>query len=151
MFARLKELIKQHHSFLYFCVAGVTNTAADFLVFAILTELGVKSAALCQAAGYTVGIIISFIINRHLTFKNRAELPVHELFVRYIAVNVISLSLSTIFIRSLVNDGVERYLSKVIVTAAVSVLNYFGYKFFVFRKKKKQAAEIKAKNRRAKK
>ena len=56
MFARLNELIKQHHSFLYFCVAGVTNTAADFLVFTLLTELGVKSAALCQAAGYTVGI-----------------------------------------------------------------------------------------------
>ena len=137
MFARLKELIKRHHSFLYFCVAGVTNTAADFLVFTLLTELGVKSAALCQAAGYTVGIIISFIINRRLTFRHRSEMPIHELFVRYIAVNVISLSLSTIFIRILVNSGVERYLSKVIVTAAVSVINYFGYKFFVFRGSKK--------------
>lgn len=135
--------IKKHRSFIAFAIIGGVNTLVDFLVFTAFYELSGLPIDICHAFGYCAGIISSFILNRNFTFRNTGKKsgakPVLEQIIRFLAVNGISGITGMVLIKWLYRMGVYEYLAKALVTGVTMILNYVGYKLFVFSGRKSRS------------
>jgi len=131
----MKELLAKYIRVIKFGIVGVINTAVDFLVFALVSELLQFTPSLAQTVGYGSGIVCSFVLNHLITFSDaKKETGAGQLmrFVRFIIVNGVSWALSAWLIGLFTAMGMWKYLAKIIVTGITMVLNYFGYKILVF-------------------
>lgn len=128
------ERAYKYRHFRRFVIVGAINTAVDFCTFAFLHSFWGADKLLSQAAGYSAGIINSFIFNKLWTFENRAtRLETIQQSSKFIIVNALSLALTLLGLRVL-NDslGLNTYLSKAVVTLLAQLINFSGYKFWVF-------------------
>ncbi|MEN6316511.1 MAG: GtrA family protein [Clostridiaceae bacterium] len=132
-FTKFKDL----KYFIRFAIVGVINTGVDFLVFTVLNEMFVIHYAICQVAGYSSGVVSSFILNRVWTFGDqKAHKKLAVQFSQFVFVNIISLLGSLAAIRLCVNVfGLNVYISKIFATLIAQALNFTGYRFWVFMKK----------------
>ncbi|SMC71584.1 GtrA family protein [Papillibacter cinnamivorans] len=129
----IKELVSRYRRVVVFGLIGVMNTAVDFAVYSLLIAFSPLGLALSQAAGYSAGLINSFIMNRCFTFRNGATTSLKAQVPRFLIVNGITLAISILCLSFLVNRlGMNQYLAKVPVTVLVMIVNYLGYKLFVF-------------------
>lgn len=126
------KFLKSKKRFITFAVIGGVNTLVDFLVFTALYELAGLAIEMCQAFGYCAGIINSFILNRSLTFKKNRTRPIIEQIIRFLVINGISALISMALIKWFYWMGLHEYIAKIIVTGIVMIINYIGYKLFVF-------------------
>lgn len=132
----MKEKGRSFKQLIKFGAVGVMNTAVDFLVYQLLTFLGMNYAV-AQCVSYSCGILNSYIFNSSWTFKEAAKHERGE-FISFIAVNLISLGISVALLKVCYDVlGIESNLiSKAIVTPVVMVINFIGTKLFVFKNKK---------------
>ncbi len=137
MIAKIKQLIKIYRRFITYCLIGCINTIVDFLVFTLFSTVGLLSADICQALGYLAGVACSFLLNRSVTFKKDSTTSLFAQIVRFIFINAVSLVAGMLAINLLVNSGMNRYIAKIAVTILVAIINYLGYKIFVFGVKNK--------------
>jgi len=107
----------------------------DFGVFKLLYLLTPLTAPFCQAVSYTVGVICSFVLNRNVTFRDGNRPGLASEMGRFLVVNLISLGASVLGIHLLVSADMHTTLAKGLITVLTAVINYFGYKVFVFRVK----------------
>jgi len=131
----LFSLHEKYKSLFRFMVVGCINTGVDFVTFTLMHAISGYDALICQVAGYSVGIINSFILNKLWTFENRNSISGTTIqMYRFLFINIISLGISLLVLRILsVSYGLNIYFSKLLITGIVQVMNYIGYKFFVFR------------------
>ncbi len=131
-------------SFLRFLLVGVGNTLLSMAVEFGLYNLGGVDPVLASAVGYLLGAVMSFFLNRWFTFHSEEELGRSA--VKF-ALNVVVLwavthpllqpwlaaRLQAVFVEKWANN-----VSLVICMGLYTVLNYFGQRFFAFRKSGKQ-------------
>lgn len=132
-----------HSSFLCFLLVGVGNTLLSMAVEFGLYNLGGVNPVLASAVGYVLGATMSFFLNRYFTFHSEEDFwPSAAKF----AINVAVLwavthpllqpwlagKLQTVFVEKWANN-----VSLVICMGIYTVLNYFGQRFFAFRRSKK--------------
>lgn len=129
--------LKGFKYFIRFAIVGVINTGIDFFVFTALNSLFGIHYAICQVAGYSSGVISSFILNRVWTFSDqKADKKLAVQFSQFVFVNIISLLGSLAAIRLFVNVfGLNVYIAKIFATLIAQVLNFTGYRFWVFMKR----------------
>lgn len=139
MIKTLKKFIKfadkkiDLKKFVKFGITGVLNTAIDWGVFTFLNEVVKLKPVFSQPISYSVATINSFFINKNWTFGKRKNYNKAETF-KFITVNLISLSISTLGVYLLYNiAGINEYLSKIAVAVVTIIVNYFGNKLFVFK------------------
>lgn len=117
-----------------FSLVGVLNTLIDFVVFTMFNSLFGFNYAVSQVAGYSFGIVNSFIFNKNWTFENKDvhKKTVNE-FLKFILINLISLTITIIFMRFFIkNFNLNVYAAKIIVTFIAQITNFLGYKLWVF-------------------
>jgi len=133
----IKAVMIKHNSFWRFALVGCSNTIVDFAVFTILREIFDVYYLWCQAAGYTFGTLNSFIFNKKWTFESKtSRFQTTIQFAKFILVNLVSLGVSVIGLKLFSGYlNINVYIGKVIVTAVTQVVNYCGYRFWVFGKK----------------
>jgi Predicted membrane protein len=117
-----------------FAAVGLANTMIDFSVFSIMRAVFDVNYLWCQVAGYTAGIINSFVFNKVWTFESRtSQIHTFMQLVKFLLVNLASLGATVIGLKLLSQNGqVNVYIAKVIVTFAAQAINYSGYRFWVF-------------------
>ncbi len=132
----MKEVNQNFKQLIKYGAVGVLNTAVDFLVYQLLTFIGINYAV-AQCISYSCGILNSYLFNSRWTFKEDAKREKSE-FVAFVVVNVISLGLSVLLLKVCYDVlGIESDLiSKAIVTPIVMVINFIGTKLLVFKKTK---------------
>ncbi|MEK4668820.1 GtrA family protein [Niallia taxi] len=119
--------------FLKFGIVGSLNTIIDFVVYALLTSVG-ANYLLSQILSYSCGLLNSYFVNRTWTFKQKDKASMKE-FIRFLAVNAATLSLTLILLDFLyTKQGLNLLLSKFLVTAIGTVFNFIGTKMLVFTK-----------------
>jgi putative flippase GtrA len=116
-------------------MSGCVNTIVDFGTFTLLNVFTPIPLALCQAGGYTAGVISSFVLNRNVTFKDGKNTGIFSQLWRFICVNGVSLLVSTFGIQWLTVLGLNEYIAKVIILVITTLINYVGYKLLVFKVK----------------
>lgn len=130
----LKHLFLKCKRLILYGAVGCVNTLVDFGVFTLCSELLLLRPSLSQAAGYIAGVVCSFILNRNITFRDGRG-NVWQQALLFIAVNAVSLTLTSLLMGWLTDGGLNKYLSKIIVTVLSVLINYFGYKRVVFKVK----------------
>ena len=122
-----KKLVK-------FCLTGVLNTVIDMGVYTLLLKVFHVNAAVSQVAGYSMGVLNSYIINRSWTFSTSTKF-FSATMIKFILANLATLLLSLEVLHILtVNLGMGELLAKLPVTAVTILVNFFLSNFFVFRK-----------------
>ena len=132
MIDKIKRNFKQ---LMKYGIVGVLNTAVDFLVYQLLTFLGINYA-LAQCVSYSCGILNSYLINSRWTFKQEARHEKKE-FLSFVVVNLLSLGISILLLKVCydVLNIESNLISKAIVTPIVMVINFIGTKLLVFKGK----------------
>ena len=135
---RMQGLIQ----FIKFGLVGVMNTAVDFLVYALLTWIGMQYLV-AQVFSYSAGTLNSYVVNKLWTFggkgaagaENRKAGKVDKKeFARFVLVNIGTLLLSIVLLYVLKTGlGLHPLIAKIGVTAITVVVNYIGSKLWVFR------------------
>lgn len=127
-----------------FLLVGAGNTLVGYGVTFFLYNLALWPPVLASAAGYLVGAVMSFLLNRYFTFHSKeAFWPSAVKF----AVNVAVLWLLTTpllqpwLAKKLQSVFVEKWANNVALVVCMglyTILNYFGQRFFAFRRKEEK-------------
>ena len=129
----LKRLFLKCRRLLRYGAVGCANTAIDWCVFMILTELLHAAPPLGHAAGYVCGMTSNYILNRVYTFRDGDGGSLQRQLPLFVAVSLISLGTSTLVVWLLTRWGVNKYVAKVLSMAISTTINYLGIKTLVFR------------------
>ena len=121
-----------------FLLVGVANTLLSMVLMFLLEGLGYWPST---AIAYVAGAVLSFFLNRSFTFKSNAafwpsvlrfviNVAVCYLIAYSIAQPVVTWALSS----TAVSAVWQERIAKVCGMGLYTVLNYFGQRFFAFRK-----------------
>ena len=133
-------------SFLRFLIVGVINTAVGTAVMFGLYNLaglhawGKVGYWLSTIGNYTVGSVVSFILNKHFTFKNKEKGK--AVVIRF----VVNIAVCMTLAYGIAQKAVEAALADTLLSQQMQgnvsmlggmvlfvLLNYFGQRFFAFR------------------
>jgi putative flippase GtrA len=117
---------------LRFLLVGVLSTLAHCLLLAVLVEWAAVGVLPATAAGYVLGAVVNYVLNRRFTFRSErahgAAVP------RFVAVWLAGL-LATVLLMALWVQGLGWHWlpAQAVTTGLVLVLNYLGHARFAFR------------------
>ena len=125
------SLIERARKPVLYAVCGGSGVALDFLIFAACVGSGL-SPQIANLAGYTAGTVLSFVLNRAITFRV-FDAPVRRL-ASFFAVAGGGYVCSAIVIFVLVDGiGVGPFLAKAVAIVAASVLQFVLNTLITFR------------------
>lgn len=106
-----------------FLLAGLTNTGLGFaVIFTCMYVVGL-TAELSNAVGYLVGLIASYFLNRHFTFRSPGRRSTE--FIRFVIVFLIAYTVNLVVLIVLIHR-LQIYAALSQVVAAVA---YIGVAF----------------------
>lgn len=116
-----------------FAVVGVANTLVDFCVFTILAQLLGVNVYLAQVAGYSAGVVNSYVLNRSWTFraKDRFFSPALVKFL-FLSAGMLLLSTGILYL-CYDTAGLPKLAAKAVATGITMVVNFLVNRFWVFR------------------
>lgn len=134
---KLKSLLSKHKAALIYLVFGVLTSVVDFLVFIPLHKFLELSAAVSNTVAWFAAVLFAFFTNKLYVFqsKNWSAKNLLREFWKFAICRVGTFLLEEVFLfitaDMLSYDGL---VMKLLISVVVVVLNYFGSKFFVFKK-----------------
>jgi putative flippase GtrA len=122
--------------FLRFAAVGAVTTAVQYVVLWLGMAAFAVPAALASAAGYALGVVLSYFLNYLVTFRSRrshvAAAP------RYLAVFGIGWCINTGLMALLVHSwGWNVWLAQVTATGLGLVWNFSGSRWWTFRQSRR--------------
>lgn len=122
-----KQIIK-------FACVGCSNTALDFGIFSLLNSLFGVNYIISQIISYLSGTLNSYILNKFWTFNDsKTNKKSTKEIVQFYVVNFASLGVSLISLSILMKDkSMNAFLAKIISMVSAQVVNFLGYRFWVF-------------------
>lgn len=138
MLKKLKALIQKHYDVLAYLFFGGLTTLVNYLVYLPCYNLLGMSAALSNVVAWVVAVAFAFLTNKPFVFKSHdwsAKTLLPEL-AKFIGCRIGSGLLETaiIFVTVDLLQWNGNWM-KLITSVLVVILNYFGSKLLVFRKK----------------
>ena len=125
--------------FLTYCTVGVVNTLFGQLMFNVFLGLGALTA---NAISTALATICSFILNRNITYRDRARTPLRRELPLFVFLNVINLGIQqgildagrrTFSIPA--DDRLELNILRVVAVVVGMIFLMLTYRTFVFKKK----------------
>jgi len=117
-----------------FGASGLVNTALGVFVIFLLTALGLNYV-LANAGGYLVGLMTSFLLNKHWTFRAKGDQK-GEL-IRFLAVFAVGYLVNIAAVAFAVEIlGWRALVAQLVGVACYVALSFLGMKFLVFVDKK---------------
>jgi putative flippase GtrA len=80
---------------LRFGAVGVANTLLDLALFSVLTLVAGSPAIAANVVSYSAGMILSFVLNRAWTFRDRERRRAWSQLMLFFTGNLLGLALST--------------------------------------------------------
>jgi putative flippase GtrA len=113
-----------------FLAAGIANTAIGFSVIVVLMLIGVVPL-LANTAGYAVGLVLSFLLNKQFVFMAGGR-PTNEL-ARFIAAFAASFATNLVVLHSLIGSlDVNAYVAQVLAACSYTGVMFALCNKFVF-------------------
>lgn len=145
----MKDLYLKYRDFImeviHFGMVGVINTLMGWVIMAVLYNLIHMNYWLSSGISYFIGSVFSYHANGKLTFKveNRDKWLPCRFAVNIIVCYLIAFSVAQPVVTKILSSG--QGVSKALIDNIAMllgmclfiVMNFFGQKFFVFRKTKK--------------
>ncbi|MEF2527550.1 MULTISPECIES: GtrA family protein [Streptomyces] len=121
------------HSAVRFLVAGVSSATVDMGVLFLLHGLLHLPLAPSTFTAVLAGFVTNFLMNRIWAFGSSSAVGKQSL--RYITMAVGNWVGTVLLVGGLVKLGLFYLLARALVLVVLSVVNYLGYKHWVFRAK----------------
>ncbi|MBO9597016.1 MAG: GtrA family protein [Cohnella sp.] len=115
-----------------YALVGIVNTGVDFAVFCALVYAAGLGSALSQTISYGAAIANSYVWNRVWTFQVKQRQHGGAV-IRFVIVNALSFAAATAVLLGLEQAGLEAAMAKACSVGVSLVVNYAGYKLWVFR------------------
>lgn len=113
-----------------FALVGAGNTAAGLVLI-----FGARAAGLgevtANACGYALGLVLSFTLNRHWTFRHRG--PLHSSALKFIAVMLLAWLANLGTLLALLRGGVTGAPAQVLSVLPYALVGYLGCRLWAFR------------------
>ena len=118
--------------FLRFLTVGVVNTVFGYCIIFACMYLAGLSAEVSNVVGYAFGLVTSYLLNRHYTFKSKQQ---HRgEIIRFMAVFAIAYAANFIALIVLIRElGVHEGMSQILAGAVYVLASYAMNKFYVFK------------------
>ncbi len=127
-------------TFIKFILAGIVNTLVGTAVMFIAYNVFHFSYWISSAANYVIGSICSYFLNKYFTFQNKEKSPVIMLkFILNITIcYLIAYGGAKKLILLLLSGFSRQWQDNIAMVCGMGlfvILNYFGQRFFAFKKK----------------
>lgn len=118
--------------FIRFSSVGVVNTSVGlFVIFGTKVFLN-DNDIIANAAGYTTGLIVSFLLNKSWTFRDVSSLL--ESGFRFLSVFAISYTINLVTVLVCIHwIGVNPYLAQALGVLPYTIMFFLLCKYFAFR------------------
>ena len=133
IYNNLKNNEKLTH-ILRFGFVGGLNTVIDFGIFSVLNSILGVNYVISQIVSYSGGTLNSYFLNKFWTFNDtKVSKKTTKEIVQFIVVNSASLGVSLIGMSILLsNSSMDPLVAKIISMVLAQVVNFLGYRFWVF-------------------
>jgi len=121
--------INPRRTFWRFIVVGVINTFAALAFIYGARALGLGEVA-ANATGYSIGVMVSFGLNRQWTFRQRGPLLPHVL--RFATVTLLAWLINIAVLLELMRWGVSAEFAHAGAMLPYTVVSYLGCRWWVF-------------------
>jgi putative flippase GtrA len=120
-----------HHSAVRYLATGVLNTLVGLgVIYVSMFFLGLGNAA-ANALGYSIGVVLSFVINKRWTFRHTGSpLSAFARFVGVVGTAYIA-NLATVLVLA-EGLGVDRYIAQALGIPPYTAVGYLGSRYFAF-------------------
>jgi len=119
--------------FLKFIIVGASNTIVNYFVFFILFDLFNIYYIISNISGYLVALTNSYIWNLRWTFKKDHSF---DILYKFFVVNVISLTLNLVILKTLVENAILPVLvAQIFAILGALLVNFTGNRLWTFKKK----------------
>ncbi len=125
-------------SILKFLLVGVGNTLLSAVLMFLLEGLGYW---ISTAVAYIAGAVMSFFLNRYFTFKSEEKLmnsalkfALNVVLCYVIAYSLAQPLVSLVLSKTAVSLVWQERIAKVFGMGLYTVINYFGQRFFAFKR-----------------
>lgn len=135
-----KKLLRKFHRFITYGIMGVLNTIIDYIVFIAAYELFNIPISISQSIGFLSGSVCGYLLNSNVTFKEGKGRTKGQS-LQYIGVDIVLTVLSSIFMHWVEEQQLPVYIIRIAMTAAIALIHYTIYKYFVFRIRKEDHKE----------
>ena len=117
-----------------FLVVGIITVIIDFIVYNVLVEFRLSDVNVAKGVGFVSGTIFSYFMHRIWTFGHKTHKPGTAW--RYVLLYMSSLGVNVSINSFVLNLSFEFQfiilLAFIVATAASTILNFIGMKWFVF-------------------
>jgi putative flippase GtrA len=130
----VQALWQKHRQFLLYCICGGTGVCTDYAVFLLLFQVAGLGHQAANAAGYLAGTMMSFVLNRAITFNMRDQTG--KRLALFLTTAGIGFLASAALLALLVDVlHVDARLAKILTLPMVVVLQFTLNKRFTFQAK----------------
>ena len=134
---KLKALIIKYRSILIYLILGGLTTAVNYAVYVPLYNICGFSATFSNVIAWVAAVVFAFFTNKPLAFESKdwTFAVVAKEFLSFVLCRAASGAMETGLIFLLVDYlHYNGNVMKLLVSILVIIINYFGSKFFVFKK-----------------
>lgn len=113
---------------------GVVNTIVGLGSIFIAKGIGGLGDVPANALGYSIGLVVSFTLNRNWTFRHTGHVT-RALFV-FLAWQGVAYAVNLACVLGLIRYGVDSYVAQALGMPPYMIVSYIGSRFFAFASKK---------------
>ncbi|MCF7860418.1 GtrA family protein [Patescibacteria group bacterium] len=133
-YPKIFNFCEKRKAIIKFFVAGSSAAAVDLLALYLFHGLFRWEIVLSTSLAFLLSFFVSFSLQKLWTFRNYNNKRLAHQLVLYIGAAFISMNLNALAMHLLVNNWQVWYLlAQIIVNIFLGVINFFTYKFIVFR------------------
>ena len=113
-----------------FVLVGMVNTLVGLaLIYAAKWFMGAGDVA-ANAFGYSVGMLVSFTLNRTWTFAHRG--PAGRAFLTFLAVQGVAYGMNLVCVMGLIAYGIDSYVAQAFGVPPYTIVSYLGSRYLAF-------------------
>jgi len=136
---QIKEIIKKFltKEVITYGIFGVLTTVVNLITFYIMTNILSLEENLSNAIAIVVAILFAYFTNRKWVFNSDAETFKEKLneFGKFILGRAFSMIVELIGFFVMFNIlGIQEFVSKIVISVIIIIMNFFISKFFAFKK-----------------
>lgn len=134
------KMLRRFRRIITYGVMGVANTVVDYAIFVLAYEVLKIPISISQSIGFISGSVCGYLLNSNVTFREGKGRTKAQS-VQYVGVDVVLTVLSSLFMHWVEEQELPIYLIRIAMTAAIALIHYVIYKYFVFRIRKEDSQE----------
>jgi len=140
----VKELIRKYKEMILYLFFGVTTTAVNWVIYALITAVLHVDMTVANGVAWVAAVVYAFVTNKLFVFESKSMAPKVLLsegvkfFSSRIASGLVEILLPTLLVAIGLNAelfGLKGGIAKAVVSFVVVVMNYVLSKWLVFQKK----------------